>query len=79
MWQEHTNGANSFAYCSTFNFIASCGMERHVLLHSNLSGKLIGALEGHLSSVAEVRQSRPRKSGTGNEGPGPLVRAGGAP
>ena len=54
MAAEHINGVNSFAHCQTFNFIASCGMERHVILHSHLTGRPIGRLEGHLASISEI-------------------------
>mmetsp|Transcript_21466 Transcript_21466/g.40888 ORF Transcript_21466/g.40888 Transcript_21466/m.40888 type:complete len:1024 (+) Transcript_21466:252-3323(+) len=54
MVDEHARGVYSFDFCRTYNFIASCGVERHVMLWNPFTGRSVGALYGHSASVTEV-------------------------
>ena len=41
----------SFCWCKTFKYIASCGLERHLLLWDPYTCKVIATLQGHTASV----------------------------
>ena len=51
---DHLSGVYSFAFCRSYNFIASCGLERNVLLFNPFTGKSVGTLAGHSASVCDV-------------------------
>ena len=51
---DHQYGVHSFAVCRSFNFIASCGLERNVLLFNPFAGKRVGLLAGHSAPVCDV-------------------------
>ena len=52
--EGHAKGVYSFAWSPEHKFIASCGMDRSVLVWNPFSTKLLSTLRGHVSSVAEV-------------------------
>lgn len=52
--QEHLRGVHHFDYCASFNFIASCGIERDVLMWNPFSGQSVGRLKGHNASVRRI-------------------------
>eukprot|EP00854_Cymbomonas_tetramitiformis_P011779 gene11779-13904_t len=51
---EHLRGVYSFDFCRSYNFVASCGVERHILMWNPFTGRSVGALHGHSASVQEV-------------------------
>eukprot|EP00240_Pyramimonas_obovata_P003420 CAMPEP_0118944592 /NCGR_PEP_ID=MMETSP1169-20130426/40603_1 /TAXON_ID=36882 /ORGANISM="Pyramimonas obovata, Strain CCMP722" /LENGTH=922 /DNA_ID=CAMNT_0006890103 /DNA_START=126 /DNA_END=2891 /DNA_ORIENTATION=- len=51
---DHVRGVFSFDYSRGYNFIASCGVERHIMLWNPFTGRSVGALYGHTASVQEV-------------------------
>lgn len=51
---EHSKGVNDFDVCYSFNFIASCGIERDVMLWSPFNGRAVGRLKGHSASVRKI-------------------------
>jgi WD40 repeat protein len=44
----------SFDFSPGYKFIASCGMDRHIMLWNPFSAKSIGSLSGHSASIKEV-------------------------
>lgn len=50
----HNKGIYSFDYSKVYKFMASCGLERKILLWDPFTCKSINALVGHSSSVKEV-------------------------
>lgn len=50
----HTRGVNTFDICHSFNFIASCGVERDILLWNPFTGRALGSLQGHTAPVQKV-------------------------
>ncbi|QDZ24146.1 WD40 repeat domain-containing protein [Chloropicon primus] len=55
-WQvlAHTRGVYGFDVCKAFNFIATCGVERDIMLWNPFTGRSIGMLTGHTASVQKV-------------------------
>lgn len=51
---EHLRGVYSFDFCRSYNFVASCGVERHILMWNPFTGRSVGALHGHSASVQDV-------------------------
>ena len=47
-------GVYSFDCSRMYNFIASCGVERHIMLWNPFTGRSVGALYGHTASVQEI-------------------------
>ena len=45
---------HSFDFSPGYKFIASCGMDRHIMLWNPFSAKSIGSLSGHSASIKEV-------------------------
>ncbi|XRB12060.1 EF-hand domain-containing protein [Pseudoscourfieldia marina] len=52
--RAHSGGVNSFLHCRAFNFIASCGTEREVMLWNPFTGRRSGILTGHTASVLDI-------------------------
>ncbi len=50
----HKKGIYSFDYSKKYKFMASCGLERKILLWDPFTCKLISSLSGHQSSVQQV-------------------------
>ena len=50
----HTRGVYGFDVCKAFNFIATCGVERDIMLWNPFTGRSIGMLTGHTASVQKV-------------------------
>jgi len=48
---EHIRGVYGFDVCRTYNFIASCGVERSILMWNPFTGRSVGALHGHAASI----------------------------
>lgn len=51
---EHAAGVLGAAYCRSYNFIVTCGLERHVNIWNPFTAKTMGRLDGHQSSVLDV-------------------------
>lgn len=50
----HSRGVYGFDVCKAFNFIATCGVERDIMLWNPFTGTSIGMLTGHTASVQKV-------------------------
>ena len=50
----HSRGVFGFDVCKAFNFIASCGVERDIMLWNPFTGTSIGMLTGHTASVQKI-------------------------
>ncbi|KDO18286.1 hypothetical protein SPRG_16324, partial [Saprolegnia parasitica CBS 223.65] len=53
-FRQHRGAVYSFAWCKEPKLIASCGLERQVLLWSPYSIRLVGRLVGHTCSIKQV-------------------------
>lgn len=51
---HHTKGVHSLVYCSAYSVIASCGLERDVIVWHSSTGRRVGELVGHTASVAQI-------------------------
>ncbi|CAK9112051.1 WD repeat-containing protein 64, partial [Durusdinium trenchii] len=51
---QHEKAVYSFAWCPSAKVIASCGLERHIVLWSPYSRRSLASLHGHTSSVIKV-------------------------
>ncbi|MCO5601854.1 hypothetical protein L7F22_055979 [Adiantum nelumboides] len=52
--KEHQHGVCGFAYGRALNFIASCGLERHINIWNPFTAKVMGTLIGHQAPVVDV-------------------------
>ena len=50
----HSRGVSDFDVCKSFNFVASCGVERKIMLWNPFTGRSLGSLQGHNASVQRV-------------------------
>lgn len=50
----HNRGVYGFDVCKAYDFIASCGVERDIMLWNPYTGTSIGVLTGHTASVQKV-------------------------
>ncbi|KAK3266557.1 hypothetical protein CYMTET_24827 [Cymbomonas tetramitiformis] len=50
----HRKGCYGFAWCHAYSMIASCGAERDIHLSHGSTGRKIGVLQGHTSSVQHL-------------------------
>jgi WD40 repeat protein len=53
-FRGHTRGVNAFAYSPQFKFMASCGLERKVLLWDPFTRRAITSLDEHMASMKDV-------------------------
>ncbi|KAH7307740.1 hypothetical protein KP509_22G074700 [Ceratopteris richardii] len=52
--KEHHHGICAFAYGRSLNFIASCGLERHINIWNPFTARIMGTLTGHQAPVVDV-------------------------
>eukprot|EP00899_Mesostigma_viride_P003218 jgi/Mesvir1/12898/Mv05924-RA.1 len=50
----HARGVHNFHMSRSYNVVASCGVERNVLLWNPFTGRSMGMLQGHTASVLDV-------------------------
>ncbi|OQR84549.1 hypothetical protein ACHHYP_13261 [Achlya hypogyna] len=58
-FRQHKGAVHAFAWCKEAKLIASCGLERQILLWSPYSIRLVGRLAGHTGSIKLVLWSSP--------------------
>ncbi|KIY91847.1 hypothetical protein MNEG_16116 [Monoraphidium neglectum] len=51
---HHTKGVHAFVWCKAYSLFASCGMERDVTIWQGNTGRKLGELRGHTSSVTSI-------------------------
>ncbi|OQR90361.1 hypothetical protein THRCLA_09365 [Thraustotheca clavata] len=58
-FREHKGAVYSFAWCKEPKLIASCGLERQILLWSPYSVRLVGQLSDNIGSIRQVLWNSP--------------------
>eukprot|EP00775_Hariotina_reticulata_P009116 gene9116-9285_t len=51
---HHAKGVHSFVWCKAYSCFASCGLERDVMVWHGTTGRKMGELHGHISSVTHI-------------------------
>ncbi|WIA12480.1 hypothetical protein OEZ85_012515 [Tetradesmus obliquus] len=51
---HHAKGVHAFVWCKAYSCFASCGLERDVTVWHGTTGRKIGDLRGHTSSVCSI-------------------------
>jgi WD40 repeat protein len=52
--RHHSKGVHSFAWCRALSVFVSCGVERDAAVWQGATGRKVGELRGHTSSVLAV-------------------------